>query len=154
MKHIRPIDWDSGTDAGIPGYRGQILYAGESCYVIATKVPPGVEGPARHTHASDQIYVVLEGTTTIELGAEERQVSRYGSVFIPAGVPHHNRNDGGEVEVHIEVIAPGGFLQPIASPTDSTDAKPGKAKGLTRTFSSVNGVAAQLTGAQIVELAG
>ena len=37
---------------------------------------------------------------------------------------------------------------------DSTDAKPGKAKGLTRTFSSVNGVAAQLTGAQIVELAG
>src|SRR4029453_19367771 len=37
---------------------------------------------------------------------------------------------------------------------DSTAAKPGKAKGLTRTFSSVNGVAAQLTGAQIVELAG
>jgi mannose-6-phosphate isomerase-like protein (cupin superfamily) len=123
MKHIRPIDWESGTDAGIPGYRGQILYAGESCYVIATLVPPGVEGPARHTHASDQIYAVLDGTTTVELGAEERQVSRFGSVFIPAGVPHHNRNDGEAVEVHIEVIAPGGFLQPIATPTDSTDAK-------------------------------
>jgi mannose-6-phosphate isomerase-like protein (cupin superfamily) len=123
MKHIRPIDWEQGTDAGIPGYRGQILYAGESCYVIATKVPPGVEGPPRHTHASDQIYAVLEGTTTIELGTEERQVSRFGSVFIPAGVPHHNRNDGDAVEVHIEVIAPGGFLQPIASQTDSTDAK-------------------------------
>ena len=123
MKHIRPIDWDQGTDAGIPGYRGQILYAGESCYVIATKVPPGVEGPARHTHASDQIYAVLEGTTTVELGAEERPVSRFGSVFIPAGVPHHNRNDSDVDEVHIEVIAPGGFLQPIATPTDSTDAK-------------------------------
>ena len=123
MKHIRPIDWVQGTDAGIPGYRGQILYAGESCYVIATKVPPGVEGPPRHTHASDQIYAVLEGTTTVELGAEERQVSRFGSVFIPAGVPHHNRNDGDVTEVHLEVIAPGGFLQPIASPTDSTDAK-------------------------------
>ena len=123
MEHIRPIDWDQGTDAGIPGYRGQILYAGESCYVIATKVPPGVEGPARHTHASDQIYAVLEGTTTVELGAEERSVSRFGSVFIPAGVPHHNRNDGDVDEVHIEVIAPGGFLQPIATPTDSTDAK-------------------------------
>ena len=123
MKHIRPIDWDQGTDAGIPGYRGQILYAGESCYVIATKVPPGVEGPARHTHASDQIYAVLEGTTTVELGTEERPVSRFGSVFIPAGVPHHNRNDGDVDEVHIEVIAPGGFLQPIATPTDSTDAK-------------------------------
>ena len=36
---------------------------------------------------------------------------------------------------------------------ESTDARPGKAKGLKRTFSSVNGVAAQLTGAQIVELA-
>ena len=123
MKHIRPIDWDQGTDAGIAGYRGQILYAGESCYVIATRVPPGVEGPTRHTHASDQIYAVLEGTTTVELGAEARQVSRFGSVFIPAGVPHHNRNDADVDEVHIEVIAPGGFLQPIATPTDSTDAK-------------------------------
>src|SRR6185503_13772329 len=37
---------------------------------------------------------------------------------------------------------------------ESTDATPGKAKGLKRTFSSVNGVAAQLTGAQVVELAG
>ena len=37
---------------------------------------------------------------------------------------------------------------------ESTDARPGKAKGLKRTFSSLNGVAAQLTGAQIVELAG
>lgn len=123
MKHIRPIDWGAGIDAGIEGYRGQFLYAGESCYVIATKVPPGVEGPPRHTHASDQIYAVLEGTTTIELGTEERQVSRFGSVFIPAGVPHHNRNDGDVDEVHIEVIAPGGFLQPIATPTDSTDAR-------------------------------
>src|SRR5262245_53031757 len=123
MNHLRPIDWAAGTDAGIPGYRGQILYAGESCYVIATKVPPGVEGPATHTHASDQIYVVLEGTTTIELGTEERKVGRFGSVFIPAGVPHHNRNVGDVEEIHIEVIAPGGFLQPIASPSNSKDAK-------------------------------
>jgi len=36
---------------------------------------------------------------------------------------------------------------------ESTDARQGKAKGLKRTFSSVSGVAAQLTGAQIVELA-
>ncbi len=123
MNHIRPIDWDAGTDAGIPGYRGQILYAGESCYVIATKVPPGVEGPPRHTHASDQIYAVLVGTTTVELGSEEHKVSRFGSVFIPAGLPHHNRNDGDVDEVHIEVIAPGGFLQPIATPTEATDSR-------------------------------
>jgi mannose-6-phosphate isomerase-like protein (cupin superfamily) len=122
MKHVRPIDWGAGTDAGIAGYRGQILYAGESCYVIATKVPPGVHGPSRHTHASDQIYAVLEGTTTIELGDEQREVGPFGSVFIPAGVPHHNHNDGDVDEVHLEVIAPGGFLQPIATPTDSTDA--------------------------------
>ena len=37
---------------------------------------------------------------------------------------------------------------------NATQAKPGKAKGLKRTFSSVSGVSAQLTGAQIVELAG
>ena len=36
---------------------------------------------------------------------------------------------------------------------DSTKAKPGKAKGLKKSFTSVNGVSAQLTGAQIVDLA-
>jgi serine protease AprX len=50
---------------------------------------------------------------------------------------------------------PGTKSSSVASAVvDSTDARPGKAKGLTRTFSSLNGVAAQLTGAQIVELAG
>jgi mannose-6-phosphate isomerase-like protein (cupin superfamily) len=123
MHSVRPIDWTKAIDAGISGYCGQILYVGESCYVIATKVGPGVQGPARHTHTSDQLYFVLEGTTTVELGDEERQVGKHGCVFIPAGVPHHNRNDGAVDEVHLEVIAPGGLLQPIAAPTDSTDAR-------------------------------
>jgi len=122
-RFIRPVDWDQGTDAGLGGgYRGQIMYAGESCYVIATKVPPGAHGPARHTHTSDQIYVVIEGAITLELGTEPHTISKYGVGFIPAGTPHHNHNDGNVDEVHVEVIAPGGALQPIASPTDSTDA--------------------------------
>ena len=36
---------------------------------------------------------------------------------------------------------------------NSTKAKPGKAKGLTKSFTSLNGVSADLTGAQIVDLA-
>jgi mannose-6-phosphate isomerase-like protein (cupin superfamily) len=122
-RFIRPIDWTTGSDAGLGGgYRGVILYPGESCYVIATKVPPRAHGPARHTHASDQIYVVIDGEITLELGTEPHTIGKYGVGFIPAGRPHFNHNDTDADEIHIEVIAPGGFLQPIASPTDSTDA--------------------------------
>jgi mannose-6-phosphate isomerase-like protein (cupin superfamily) len=122
-RFIRPVDWKKGGDAGLGGgYRGQILYPGESCYVIATLVPPGAHGPARHTHTSDQIYVVIDGEITLELGAEAHKIGKYGAGFIPAGTPHFNHNDTNADEIHIEVIAPGGFLQPIATPTDSTDA--------------------------------
>src|SRR4051794_30460622 len=122
-RFIRRVDFEGAGDGGLGGgYRGQFLYTGESCYVIATKVPPGAHGPARHTHTSDQIYVVIEGAITLELGTEAHTISKYGVGFIPAGTPHHNHNDGDVDEVHIEVIAPGGALQPIASPTESTDA--------------------------------
>jgi serine protease AprX len=59
---------------------------------------------------------------------------------------------------HFSVIVqgkPGTKSSSVANAVvESTDATPGKAKGLRRTFSSVSGVAAQLTGAQVVELAG
>jgi mannose-6-phosphate isomerase-like protein (cupin superfamily) len=89
------------------GYKGQYLYAGESCLIIATKVPPGVAGPSRHRHPSDQTYFVVQGEITVELGEERKVAKARSAVFIPAGLPHRNWNDGGEDEVHIEVIAPG-----------------------------------------------
>lgn len=123
MDRIRPIDWDRAHVQLPGGYLGQILHSGESCQVIATLVPPGAQGPPRHKHTSDQIYVVTEGEITIELGTETHRASACSAIFIPAGVPHCNRNESDAPEVHIEVIAPGILpLYPVMIPTAETDA--------------------------------
>lgn len=124
MKPLRSIDWDAAPINRAGGYKGQILYSGESCHIIATLVPPGVEGPPTHVHPSDQLYFIVSGRLELELGTEVCAVEAGQGVFIPAGVPHHNRNVSSEPEVHLEVIAPGvPPTQPLATMVDSKDAQ-------------------------------
>lgn len=107
MQAVRPIDWDAAQNRRDTGRLGHVLYNGENCYIMASKIPPGVEGAATHIHAQDQVYFILEGELEVELG-DETVVARAGDgVFIPAGLPHHNRNVGSTDEVHLEIIAPG-----------------------------------------------
>jgi mannose-6-phosphate isomerase-like protein (cupin superfamily) len=107
VQPLRPIDWDAAHFSRDGGYKGQVLFGGESCQIIATLVPPGVEGPPTHVHPSDQIYYIVEGDLEIELGSETVRVTGGESVFIPAGLPHHNRNVSDRPETHLEVITPG-----------------------------------------------
>lgn len=123
MEFVRRVDWDLAQVELPGGYRGQYLYQGESCFIIATKVPPGAGGPPRHVHPSDQSYYVLEGTIDLALGADAVQVPAGSAVFIPAGLPHQNWNRGDVDEVHLEVIAPGVVpVQPVAVASDEVEA--------------------------------
>lgn len=106
MRAVRPIDWDSAQKRRDTGRLGHVLYSGESCYIMASKVPAGVEGADTHLHVSDQIYYIVEGELEIELGDQTVTASAGQSVFIPAGVAHHNRNVSDSDEVHLEIIAP------------------------------------------------
>jgi quercetin dioxygenase-like cupin family protein len=107
MQPLRPIDWAAAQFNRAGGYQGQVLFGGESCQIIATRVPPGVERPPTHVHPSDQIFYIIEGELEIELGSATVSARAGESVFIPAGLPHHNRNTATTAEVHLEVIAPG-----------------------------------------------
>jgi len=119
MAFVRQLDWDHAEIKLPHGYRGQFLYSGEDCHIVATLVPPGAKGPPQHRHAVDQIYVIVAGTITIQLGDEVRTAGATDTIFIPAGVPHHNWNDGAADEMHIEVIAPGVLPnQPLAIAAD------------------------------------
>lgn len=119
MEFVRAVDWDAAQVVLDGGYRGQYLYAGESCFVIATKVPPGASGPPLHVHPADQTYVVLEGEVDLVLGGEAAKVGAGSALFIPAGLPHRNENRGGVDEVHLEVIAPGVLpVQAVATLAD------------------------------------
>ena len=125
MDFIRPINWDAAHASFEGGYKGQFLYCGESCAIIATFVPPGVGGPPNHRHSySDQCYLVVDGEITIKLGSEIKKAPRHSLIFIPSGVPHHNWNEGSEPDIHIEVIAPNVLpTQPIVDFADDDDAR-------------------------------
>jgi quercetin dioxygenase-like cupin family protein len=123
MQYIRPIDFDSAEIPGEKGYKGKIVYSGETCTLIATVVPPGAQGPQNHVHPVDQLYFVTDGEVTIKLGRDIHQAAAGSAVFIPAGVPHHNWNEGSETEVHLEVLAPGSAgIRPMLEFTESDDA--------------------------------
>jgi mannose-6-phosphate isomerase-like protein (cupin superfamily) len=127
MQFVRPLDFDNASLDPPGGYQAQFMYNGESCRVIATKVPAGASGPPNHSHPTgDQLYFVLDGETTIKLGREVLKAPRHSLVFIPAGVPHHSWNEGDQTELHIEVLAPP--PHPLARSTEPTDSE--EANGL------------------------
>jgi quercetin dioxygenase-like cupin family protein len=119
MNFVRPLDWDRAEMELPHGYKGQFLYIGEDCDIVVTLVPPGAKGPAQHKHVFDQIYVIVSGTITIQLGSQVRTAGPGETIFIPAGLPHHNWNDGEVDEIHFEVFAPGVLpVQPLAIPAE------------------------------------
>jgi len=45
MQYVRLIDYDSAEISGEAGYKGKVLYRGETCMLIATRIPVGARGP-------------------------------------------------------------------------------------------------------------
>ena len=121
MRYVRPVD--RANFASEP-YAVQDLFRGESCTILLSRVKAHESAPPQHEHLSDQIYYVLAGWMHIQLGSEIFVVDPHSVVFIPAGVPHHNWNEGDQDEIHFELIVPPTPPRaPAAYPTDSTDAK-------------------------------
>jgi mannose-6-phosphate isomerase-like protein (cupin superfamily) len=120
MDYQRKVDFDAYERAG---YEAQYLYNGESCVVIGSNVPVGAAAPPRHVHPVDQLYYVVMGEMQVRLGTEQFVAGAGSLVYIPAGTPHHNWNEGDVDEFHFEVLAPAPLpSQTVMTPTDETDA--------------------------------
>lgn len=120
MNIVRKVDFGAYTRQG---YEAQYLYNGESAVVIASNVPAGAAAPPHHVHPVDQLYYVVEGEMNLILGSEHFTAGPETLVYIPAGTPHHNWNEGAVDEFHFEVLAPAPLpSQPVMVPTDSDDA--------------------------------
>ena len=117
--------WGDAVFDNGQGYRAHALYKSDSALFIGSHVGAGGCGPGQHIHEfSNQVYYVTQGSMTVQLGAEVFDVGPESLVFIPQGLPHHNWNTGDADELHFEVLAPVPVVsQPIATPTDSTDAR-------------------------------
>ncbi|HWD76652.1 MAG TPA: cupin domain-containing protein [Solirubrobacteraceae bacterium] len=120
MRTLRKVDFRAYERQG---YEAQYLFNGESCVVIGSNVPPGAAAPPQHVHPVDQLYYIVEGEMNLILGSEHFLAGPDTLVFIPAGTPHHNWNEGSVDEFHFEVLSPAPLpSQPVMVPTDSDDA--------------------------------
>jgi mannose-6-phosphate isomerase-like protein (cupin superfamily) len=120
MDYLRKVDFGAYRHQG---YEFQNLYNGEGCVVIASHVAAGAAAPPHHTHPVDQLYYIVSGEMHVQLGSEEFVAGADTLVYIPAGTPHHNWNEGDAGEFHFEVLAPAPLhTETVMTPTDSTDA--------------------------------
>ncbi|MGH3634406.1 MAG: cupin domain-containing protein [Mycobacterium sp.] len=106
MEFIRPFVHERAADTGYSGYRAQFLWFAESALMIASYIEEGGCGPDLHYHHCDQIYFLIEGNMNVRLGDDTHSIGPNTLVFIPAGLPHCNWNDGPGAETHFEVLAP------------------------------------------------
>jgi mannose-6-phosphate isomerase-like protein (cupin superfamily) len=122
MPYIRRISAADAVDAGYPGYQVVMVASPESATVLAGFLGNGGHPPL-HTHDVDLFFVVLEGSTTIRLGHDSRQVQAGEVIYIPAGLPHGSDNQSGAAERHLEILIPAvepgtPFLKPVRNVDD------------------------------------
>ncbi|MCW8378713.1 cupin domain-containing protein [Streptomyces justiciae] len=106
MEFVRPFDDAQAVDTGFPLYRAQFLSHMESALLIASTIGEGGCGPSLHYHHSDQLYYLMRGSMTVQLGNDTHKITAGTLVYIPAGLAHCNWNDGPGAETHFEMIVP------------------------------------------------
>lgn len=57
------------------------------------RIPPG-GALGEHRHGQEEVYLVLEGTGVLRVGAEELAVEAGTAVFVPGDQPHSCQNVG------------------------------------------------------------
>ena len=87
---------------------GQTQGAPFSAHIVTAK--PG-QGPPLHMHPYVEVAFTLEGSATITVGEEQREVKAGGIVVIPAGCPHRFVNSGDATLRQIDIHASPRFIQ-------------------------------------------
>jgi quercetin dioxygenase-like cupin family protein len=89
-------------------FHGEKQGAPFSAYIVEAK--PG-QGPPLHTHPYVEVAFTLEGTATITVDDDTREVSAGGIVVIPANTPHRFVNSGAGFLRQIDIHASPKFVQ-------------------------------------------
>jgi quercetin dioxygenase-like cupin family protein len=87
---------------------GETRGAPFSAYIVNAK--PG-QGPPLHTHPYVEVAFTLEGSATITVGNQTRDVKSGGIVVIPANTPHRFVNSADRILRQIDIHASPRFVQ-------------------------------------------
>lgn len=75
--------------------------------VKAIATPPGLGSPAgRHHHDFDQLFYVIDGEMSLEIGDWQGTAGAGSVVVFPAGIEHRNWNAGTETVKHLAFNIP------------------------------------------------
>jgi len=127
--YVRVPDFEALTRSGSGDSIAMVPVFGHStgathCLVNAIVFPPDTGTPdSWHVHAGDQVFYIVSGTMTFEIGGERFHVQAGQLQIAPAGVPHRNWNAGpGPVHVlSFNAPLPDPAL-PIATPVEAPSA--------------------------------
>src|SRR5438477_12386899 len=103
------INLDQLTVAGMSHeFISQTQCAPFSAYIVSAQ--PG-KGPPLHTHPYAEVAFIIEGSATITIGNETREVKTGGVAVIPPNTPHRFVNSGDTLLRQIDVHASPKFIQ-------------------------------------------
>jgi mannose-6-phosphate isomerase-like protein (cupin superfamily) len=134
-RYIRPITVPA-ANALKPGLNGAVFTnraQGSPDTVRLDSTLPGSGGPATHVHRFEQVYFMVEGSTTILYGADRLKASKNDIVILAPGVVHTNVNESGAPERHLTLLLPQNVegpadiefeMKPPAPPTSGTPPAP------------------------------
>ena len=92
------------------GITSHLLVSPHTCdaeYLATTMVEIIPGGQQRiHSHVSEQIYYILEGSGLMTVADETAHVESGDCVFIPSGAPHGLKNDGETILRYFSAAAP------------------------------------------------
>lgn len=94
-------------------------------------IPPRTSGPPLHVHSrEDEVYLVLDGVLTLQLGDERFSVPADGLAWLPRGIPHAFANLTDESVRVNGLILPAGleamfaeladYMRGVAGPPDES----------------------------------
>ncbi len=82
------------------------LFESERMFCDVYGVSPGQEQKPHVHEDSDKLYYVVEGCGLFSVGGEVREVGEKNVVYVPAGVEHSLKNDGGANLTLLVFMAP------------------------------------------------
>jgi mannose-6-phosphate isomerase-like protein (cupin superfamily) len=93
-----------------PGIKADATDTAGLLSVFEDTLAPWQSGPPLHSHPDeDEAFYVLEGTLTVKLDVEQREVTTGSFVWIPRGTPHTFANAGGTAIRLLGLAVPGGL---------------------------------------------